>query len=168
MYGILPIGGTIPMPYSWPGSRDREGGHAIADILKGTVNPSGKLPDSFPIKYEDVPSAPTFPGVPEEEPVYSLYNDGIYVGYRYYDSFNVPTAYEFGFGLSYTTFEYSNLRLSNSTFSNKITVNVTLKNTGKVAGKEVVQLYLAAPSTEIEKPCSRIKRFCQNPVIETG
>ena len=146
----------------------QEGGHAIADILKGTVNPSGKLPDSFPIKYEDVPSAPTFPGVPEEEPVYSLYNDGIYVGYRYYDSFNVPTAYEFGFGLSYTTFKYSNLTLSNSTFSNKITVNVTVKNTGKVAGKEVVQLYLAAPLTEIEKPVHELKGFAKTRLLKPG
>jgi len=105
----------------------QEGGHAIADILKGVVNPSGKLPDTFPLKYEDIPSAPTFPGVPPEEPIYSLYNDGIYVGYRYYDSFDVPTAYEFGYGLSYTTFDYSDLKLSSASFFAKLTVTVTIK-----------------------------------------
>ncbi|MCP4412501.1 MAG: beta-glucosidase, partial [Gammaproteobacteria bacterium] len=82
----------------------QEGGHSIADIITGTVNPSGKLPDSFPMKYEDVPSASTFPGLPVEEPVNSFYTDGIYVGYRYFNSFNIPTAYEFGYGMSYTTF----------------------------------------------------------------
>ncbi len=71
-------------------------------------------------------------------------HDGIYVGYRYYDSFNVPTAYEFGYGLSYTTFEYSDLKLSSTNFSSKMKVTVTVKNTGKVAGKEIVQLYLCS------------------------
>jgi beta-glucosidase len=146
----------------------QEGGNAIADILTGAVNPSGKLPDSFPMKYEDVPSAPTFPGVPEEEPFYSLYNDGIYVGYRYYNSFNVPTAYEFGFGLSYTTFAYSDLKLSSDKFSSKMTVTVTVKNTGKVAGKEVVQLYLAAPLTEIEKPKHELKGFAKTKLLKPG
>ena len=146
----------------------QEGGHAIADILKGAVNPSGKLPDSFPLKYEDVPSAPTFPGVPPEEPVYSLYNEGIYVGYRYYDSFDVPIAYEFGYGLSYTTFAYSDLQLSSSSFSSKLLVTVTVKNTGKVAGKEVVQLYLAAPFTKIEKPVHELKGFAKTKLLKPG
>ena len=146
----------------------QEGGNAIADILTGAVNPSGKLPDSFPMKYEDVPSAPTFPGVPEEGPEYSLYNDGIYVGYRYYDSFNVPTAYEFGFGLSYTKFDYSDLQLSSDKFNSKMTVTVNVKNTGKVAGKEVVQLYLAAPSTKIEKPVHELKGFAKTKLLKPG
>ena len=146
----------------------QEGGYAIADILKGIVNPSGKLPDSFPIKYEDVPSAPTFPGVPEEEPIYSLYNDGIYVGYRYYDSFNVPTAYEFGYGLSYTSFDYSDLKLSSNSFSSNLKVTVTVKNAGKVAGKEVAQLYLAAPSTNIEKPVHELKGFAKTKLLKPG
>jgi beta-glucosidase len=85
----------------------QEGGYAVADILTGKVNPSGKLPDSFPLKYEDVPSSDTFPGKPVEEPVNSFYKEGIYVGYRYYDSYKVPTDYEFGYGLSYTNFKYS-------------------------------------------------------------
>ena len=146
----------------------QEGGRAVADILKGTVNPSGKLPDSFPVKYEDVPSASTFPGEPAEEPINSFYNEGIYVGYRYYDSFNVPTAYEFGYGLSYTTFEYSDLKLSSTRFSSKLKVTVTVKNTGKVAGKEVAQLYLAAPSTKIEKPVHELKGFAKTKLLKPG
>ena len=146
----------------------QEGGHAVADILKGAVNPSGKLPDSFPLKYEDVPSADTFPGVPPDDPYNSFYKEGIYVGYRYYDSFNVPTAYEFGYGLSYTTFEYSDLRLSNNTFSDKISATVTVKNTGKVAGKEVVQLYLAAPTTQIDKPADELKGFAKTKLLKPG
>ena len=146
----------------------QEGGHAVADILKGAVNPSGKLPDSFPMKYEDVPSASTFPGVPVEQPINSFYTDGIYVGYRYYNSFNVPTAYEFGFGLSYTTFDYSDLKLSSTSFSSKMKVTVTVKNTGKVAGKEVAQLYLAAPATEIEKPVQELKGFAKTKLLKPG
>jgi beta-glucosidase len=146
----------------------QEGGHAVADILKGSINPSGKLPDSFPMKYEDVPSANTFPGIPAEEPINSFYTEGVYVGYRYYNSFNLPTAYEFGFGLSYTTFQYSDLKLSSSTFSSKITASVTIKNTGKVAGKEVVQLYLAAPTTELEKPIHELKGFAKTKLLKPG
>lgn len=146
----------------------QEGGHAVADVLTGAVNPSGKLPDSFPIKYDDVPSAPTFPGEPPQEPSTSLYNDGIYVGYRYYDSFDVPTAYEFGFGMSYTKFAYSDLKLGSNQFASKMEVTVTVKNTGKVAGKEVVQLYLAAPSTEIEKPVHELKGFAKTRLLKPG
>ncbi len=120
------------------------------------------------MKYEDVPSATTFPGLPVEEPVNSFYTDGIYVGYRYYDSFNVPTAYEFGYGMSYTTFDYSNLKLSSTSFSSKMKVTVTVKNTGKVAGKEVAQLYLAAPSTEIEKPVQELKGFAKTKLLKPG
>ncbi|NOX66498.1 MAG: beta-glucosidase [Chlorobi bacterium] len=146
----------------------QEGGHAVADILKGEVNPSGKLPDSFPMKYKDVPSASTFPGLPVDEPVNSFYKEGIYVGYRYYDSFNVPTAYEFGYGMSYTTFDYSDLKLSSNTFTSKIKVAVTVTNTGKVAGKEIVQLYLSAPTTEIEKPVQELKGFAKTKLLEPG
>ncbi len=146
----------------------QEGGHSIADIITGTVNPSGKLPDSFPMKYEDVPSASTFPGLPVEEPVNSFYTDGIYVGYRYFNSFNIPTAYEFGYGMSYTTFDYSNLELNNTSFSSKMKVTVTVKNSGKVAGKEVVQLYLAAPGTEIEKPVQELKGFAKTKLLKPG
>jgi len=143
----------------------QEGGHAIADILKGAVNPSGKLPDSFPIKYEDVPSANTFPGDPVENPVNSFYKEGIYVGYRYYDTFKVPVSFEFGYGLSYTTFEYSNLRLSSKKFDHRINVTMTVTNTGSVTGKETVQLYLHAPSTEMEKPDQELKGFAKTNLL---
>ena len=146
----------------------QEGGHAVADILTGAVNPSGKLPDSFPLKYEDVPSADSFPGEPIEEPINSLYTEGIYVGYRYYDSFEIPTAYEFGFGMSYTTFNYSNLELSSKSFSSNLSVSVTVENNGKVAGKEIVQLYLSAPKTEIEKPKKELKGFAKTKLLQPG
>jgi beta-glucosidase len=146
----------------------QEGGYAVADIIKGTINPSGKLPDSFPMKYADVPSSESFPGIPANDPVNSFYEEGIYVGYRYYDSFNVPTAYEFGYGMSYTKFDYSNLKLSSNNFSNNIKVTVTVKNTGKVAGKEVVQLYLKTPSNEIEKPEKELKGFAKTKLLKPG
>jgi beta-glucosidase len=146
----------------------QEGGHAVADILTGKVNPSGKLPDSFPLKYEDVPSASSFPGLPVEAPVNSFYKEGIYVGYRYYNTFDVPVAYEFGYGLSYTTFEFSDIKLSNSVFRSKMKVTVTVKNTGKVAGKEVVQLYLAAPQDQIEKPQEELKGFAKTKLLKPG
>ncbi len=146
----------------------QEGGHAVADIIKGAVNPSGKLPDSFPMRYEDVPSASSFPGIPANDPINSFYEEGIYVGYRYYDSFNVPTAYEFGYGLSYTTFAYAGLKLSSDNFSSKMKVTMTVKNTGKVAGKEVVQLYLSAPSAVIEKPAQELKGFAKTKLLQPG
>jgi beta-glucosidase len=146
----------------------QEGGHAVANILKGKVNPSGKLPDSFPLKYEDIPSANSFHGLPADKPVNSFYKEGIYVGYRYYDSFNVPTAYEFGFGMSYTSFDYTDLKLSSKTFDSKIKISVKVKNTGKVAGKEVVQLYLAAPVDKIEKPEQELKAFGKTKLLQPG
>ncbi len=146
----------------------QEGGYAVAEIIKGKVNPSGKLPDSFPIKYEDVPSSESFPGIPAEDPINTFYEEGIYVGYRYYDSFNVPTAYEFGYGMSYTNFTYSELKLSDTNFNSKIKVSVTVKNTGKVAGKEVVQLYLNAPSVKLEKPEKELKGFAKTKLLKSG
>ena len=146
----------------------QEGGHAVADIFTGAVNPSGKLPDSFPLRYEDVPSADSFPGEPVDNPINSFYNEGIYVGYRYYDSFEVPTAYEFGYGLSYTSFAYSDLKLSSKSFDSKLEVNVTVKNIGNVAGKEIVQLYLNAPVTEIEKPVQELKGFAKTKLLKPG
>jgi beta-glucosidase len=146
----------------------QEGGNALVDILKGNVSPSGKLPMTFPVKYEDVPSAKTFPGEPANNPVNAPYDEGIYVGYRYYDSFSVPVAYEFGYGLSYTQFYYSDLKLSSFTFSDKIEVSLTVKNSGKTAGKEVVQLYLSAPQAEIEKPIQELKAFTKTRLLKPG
>lgn len=146
----------------------QEGGNAVADILSGNVNPSGKLPDTFPVRYNDVPSSKSFPGVPVENPVNSFYEEGVYVGYRFYDSFNIPVAYEFGYGLSYTTFTYSDLKLSSKIFKTYLKVSVTVKNTGKVAGKEVVQLYLHAPSNEIDKPEKELKGFVKTKLLKPG
>jgi len=146
----------------------QEGGNAVADILKGNISPSGKLPTTFPIAYKDVPSSKTFPAVAETAPENSIYSEGIYVGYRYYLTFDVPAAYEFGYGLSYTDFEYSNLKLSNTAFSGKMIATVSIKNTGKFSGKEVVQLYLAAPATEIEKPLYELKGYAKTRLLNPG
>jgi beta-glucosidase len=173
---ILNIGGVCETA-SWKNYPDailvswqpgQEGGYAITDVLKGAVNPSGKLPDSFPIKYDDVPSAATFPGEPAENPVNSFYKEGIYVGYRYFDTFHVPTSYEFGYGLSYTTFDYTNLKLSATVFSDLINVTVQIKNTGSVAGKEVVEFYLSAPTSGAEKPLQELKGFAKTKLLQPG
>ena len=146
----------------------QEGANALVDILKGKVNPSGKLTESFPVKYDDVPSSTTFPGEPKDNPVNAYYNEGIYVGYRYYGTFNVPVAYAFGYGLSYTQFQYSDIALNNNNVSNNINVSVKVKNTGKVAGKEVVQLYVSAPTAEIEKPVQELKAFAKTGLLKPG
>ncbi len=146
----------------------QEGGHAVADLLQGTVNPSGKLPDSWPLQYEDVPSAKSFPGEPTENPVNSFYQEGIYVGYRFYHTFQVPVAWEFGYGLSYTRFEYSGIRLSDRTFSGRMNVTVKVRNAGQVAGKEVAQLYLSAPSSQLEKPEMELKGFAKTRLLQPG
>jgi len=146
----------------------QEGANALVDILNGKVNPSGKLPMSFPMAYSDVPSAKTFPGEPANMPVNAIYKEGIYVGYRYYDTFKVPTAYEFGYGLSYTQFEYSNIQLSSKEFNNELTVKMNVKNTGKKEGKETVELYLHAPDVEIEKPIQELKGFAKTRLLKPG
>lgn len=157
----------------------QEGGNAIADILTGKVNPSGKLATTFPASYTDVPSAKSFPGnvfsdkiiktIITKQPYTEIpYDEGIYVGYRYYNTFNVKPAYEFGYGLSYTSFEYSNLKLSSSKFKDKLTAKVTITNTGKVAGKEVVQLYLSAPAGGLDKPAEELKAFAKTKLLKSG
>lgn len=164
---------------AWQGGQ--EAGNTLTDILTGKVNPSGKLPTTFPMSYDDVPSAKTFPG--EEIPggetrslgglitsreMEITFNDDIMVGYRHYLSNNVPTAYPFGFGLSYTTFEYDNLELSTNKFKEELTVKVTVKNTGKTAGKEVVQLYLTAPKAYLKKPIRELKGFAKTKLLESN
>ncbi len=188
---ILNIGGPVETA-SWKDLPDaillawqggQETGNSIADILSGKVDPSGKLAVTFPVKYEDVPSASTFPGkeLPTDQqangpmaafqrslPAEVTYNDGIYVGYRYYETFNVKPSYEFGYGLSYTTFDYSNIKLSSTRFSKSLTVTVDVKNTGSVEGKEVAELYITAPAKELDKPVIELKGFAKTRLLQPG
>lgn len=157
-----------------------EAGNAVVDVLSGKVNPSGKLATTFPAKYEDEPSAKTFPGkeFPEKAttgmmgmkaiPAEITYEEGIYVGYRYYNTFNVKPAYEFGYGLSYTNFTYSKAALSSTNFTKTITATVTITNSGHVAGKEVVQLYIAAPAGKLDKPAAELKAFAKTGLLQPG
>ncbi len=135
----------------------QEGGNALASILFGDISPSGKLPLTFPKKWEDTPVADSYPG--EKEVAY--YNEGIFVGYRWYDKKNIDPLFPFGYGLSYTTFEFSNLKLDKSSMSQDdvLTVSVTVKNTGKITGYEVVQLYISDKKASIEREVKSLKGF---------
>jgi len=185
---VLNIGGVIEIA-SWRDDADAillswqpglEGGNAIADLLSGKVNPSGKLATTFPINYDDVPSAKNFPGkeFPDQAatssfgikqiPAEVTYDEGIYVGYRYYNTYHIKTAYEFGYGLSYTKFSYSNLKISSSQFQGKLTASLTITNTGSVAGKEVVQVYISAPSIKLDKPNEELKAFAKTGLLKPG
>ena len=142
-----------------------ESGNALADVLTGKVNPSGKLPFSVPFKYADGPikTERQYPGIKEEGDAYwqTHYDEGVYVGYRWYDSKNVPVQWAFGHGLSYTTFEYSNAKASKSSMKADGTLKVTVdvKNVGDCDGAEVVQLYIADPVASIDRPSKELKGF---------
>lgn len=183
---ILNVGGVIEVA-SWRDQVDavllawlpgQEAGNAIADILSGKVNPSGKLPTSFLVRYEDDPTSEGFPGREYGEPIFLgfttarpaeiEYKEDVYVGYRAFDKRNITPAYEFGFGLSYTTFSYTRLKLSASSFKNKISASVVITNTGKVAGKEIAQLYLSAPSKTMDKPVQELKGFAKTRLLQPG
>jgi beta-glucosidase len=184
---VLNIGGVIEVA-SWRDEVDGillawqpglEAGNAITDVLSGKVDPSGKLATTFTMDYKDVPSAKNFPGkeFPDQAtgegfrkqmPAEVTYEDGIYVGYRYYSTFKVDPAYEFGYGLSYTTFKYSGLKISGPVFNGKLTASVTITNTGKVAGKEVAQLYLNAPAAKLDKPVLELKGFAKTRLLKPG
>ncbi|MHA1110071.1 MAG: glycoside hydrolase family 3 C-terminal domain-containing protein [Promethearchaeota archaeon] len=138
------------------------GGDAVARVLFGEVSPSGKLPVTYPKKLEDHPahkSEKLFPGDLEELKIY--YDDGIYVGYRYFDKENVEPQFPFGYGLSYTTFELSNLKVSTPKIekSGKFTVTVDVKNTGTRDGAEVVQVYLSDDEASVERPPKELQGF---------
>ncbi len=124
------------------------GGQAVADLIYGKRNPEGKLAETWPFVYEDVCTSSIY-GKGKD----ALYQEGIYVGYRYYDKANVKVRYPFGYGLSYTEFSYSNLRRSGNL------IFVTVENVGNVAGSEVVQLYIQMPQNEIHRPIREMKRF---------
>lgn len=132
----------------------QEGGDALARILFGKVNPSGKLPETFPQRLEDNPSYGNFPGDPDKV----IYGEGIYVGYRHYDKKNIEPLFPFGFGLSYTDFSYSNLQIEEAG-DKLVKATVKVKNTGLVPGKEVVQLYIRDMLSDIDKPEKELKGF---------
>lgn len=187
---VLNIGGVIETA-SWKAQPDailcawqagQEGGNSVADVLSGKASPSGKLPMTFPVKFEDAASSDNFPidmkanidlvnkGEKKNEVKnvdYTRYEEDIYVGYRYFDSFGKQVSYPFGYGLSYTTFEYANPAVKQD--DRLLTVTVEVKNTGKFAGKEVVQLYAAAPnSAKMNKPEKELKAFAKTRELKPG
>ncbi len=163
---ILTNGSAVAMPWinevdavteAWLGGQAGAGG--VCDAIFGTVNPSGKLAETFPVKLEDTPSLFNFPG----EEGNALYGERIFVGYRYYDERNIEPLFPFGHGLSYTTFEYSNISVSSETISDKddLIVSVNVKNTGDVIGKEVVQLYINDKESTLTRPKNELKQFAK-------
>lgn len=135
----------------------QEAGRAVADIVLGSVSPSGKLPLTWPKSLNEIPQMKSFPGEPRHDPQKIVYEEDIYVGYRYYDTFNIEPAYEFGYGLSYTLFEYKDVK----TFidNDYLVIQFKVKNIGKFAGKEVAQVYVRAPRGKIDKPYQELKGF---------
>lgn len=189
---VLNVGGVIETD-SWKALPDailcawqggQEGGNSVTDVLGGKVSPSGKLTMTFPIKLEDHASSANFPidlksdidivNANKDENRhnfkdvdYTRYEEDIYVGYRYFDSFGKQVSYPFGYGLSYTGFEYANpsIKVDNGTY----TVAIEIKNIGKMRGKEVVQLYVASPnSARMNKPEKELKAFAKTKELKPG
>jgi beta-glucosidase len=135
------------------------GGGAIADVLFGVVNPSGKLAETFPRRLEDTPAVLNYPG--ENGAV--RYGEGMYIGYRYYDVKDLDVLYPFGYGVSYTSYAYSNLRVSAQAFRDVdgLTVSVDVTNTGEVAGKEIVQVYVHDETARLSRPDKELKGFAK-------
>lgn len=143
-----------------------EAGHVIADIVSGKVNPSGKLATTWSLKYEDFPNGATFSHM-NGDTINEKYEEGIYVGYRYFDSFGVKTLYPFGYGLSYTVFEMKPDRVEVS--GNTVRVKVTVRNSGEqYAGKQVVQVYAACPQTERAKELKKLIGFQKTSLLAPG
>lgn len=130
-----------------------EGGNAIADVLLGNYNPSGKLPITFPKRWEDCSAYETY----KKYPARTYYADDIYIGYRHFDKYNIEPIFPFGFGLSYTTFEYSNINVADK--GDKYEVSIDLKNTGNMKGAEVVQLYVSQKNPKVDRPIKELKAF---------
>ena len=165
-------GSPVSMPWAdkadaivqgWYGGT--ESGNALADVLTGKVNPSGRLPFTIPYKYEDGPikTERQYPGIKEEGDQFwqTHYDEGVYIGYRWYDSKEVAPQFAFGHGLSYSTFEYSGAKVSKSSMKadGSVKVSVDVKNTGSCDGAEVVQLYIADPVASIDRPSKELKGF---------
>ena len=187
---VMNIGGVIETA-SWKGQPDaillawtpgQEVGNSVADVLTGKSNPSGKLSMTFPLSYLDIPSSANFPyngqvqqqqgrgfggrNIGNKDIDYTNYAEGIWVGYRYFNTAGVEVSYPFGYGLSYTTFSYSKptVKAKNGGFE----ATITVKNTGKVAGKEVAQVYVAAPSGSLDKPEKELKAFAKTNLLQPG
>jgi beta-glucosidase len=142
----------------------QEGGHALADIIFGDVNPSGKLPITFPKRFEDSAVYGTYPGTKAK----AEYKEGIFVGYRHFDKYDIEPLFPFGFGLSYTSFDYTNLKLNSSQINStdSLLVQVTVKNTGPRSGDEIIQLYLRDIQASVEREDKSLKGFtrvCMKP-----
>lgn len=189
--GVIETQSWISQPdavlISWlPG---QEGGNSVADIISGKESPSGRLPMTWPLSYNDVPSKNDFPDpdeISDDELMNSLkgfaelrtegsrknfdittYNDGIYVGYRYYTTKNIPVSFPFGYGMSYTSFEYGKPNVEKDGNGN-IKVSVNVRNNGKMAGKEVVQVYVSAPGKDMDKPARELKGFAKTKRLAVG
>ncbi len=184
---ILNMGNVIETA-SWKSQPDailmawqpgQEGGNSVADVLVGKQNPSGKLTMTFPLSLTDVPSSQNYPHMGIEEPQgwwaprkpvkntdYTLHSEGINVGYRYFNTAGVGVSYPFGYGMSYTTFAYSKPVVKAT--KDGFTATITVTNTGSVAGKEAVQLYVSAPAGGLEKPAQELKSFAKTRTLAPG
>ena len=190
---VLNTGGAVETA-SWKNLPDaillawqpgQEGGNSVADVLLGKENPSGKLTMTWPNDFNDHASSQNFPRAesfeldlstflgteaaakdPVETYDWTNHKEGIYVGYRWFDKQNVKVSYPFGYGLSYTTFAYTNAKVAND--GKNITVSVEVKNTGKATGKEVVQVYASAPAKTMDKPVQELKAYAKTAKLEPG
>ncbi|MGQ1787660.1 MULTISPECIES: glycoside hydrolase family 3 C-terminal domain-containing protein [unclassified Saccharicrinis] len=163
---VLTNGSAVAMPWvkdveavleAWLGGQAGAGG--VADVLFGKVNPSGKLAETFPVRLEDTPAFLNFPG--EQGDV--LYGERIFVGYRYYDKKKIEPLFPFGHGLSYTKFEYTDIKVSSKNITDKdvLEITVTVKNTGSIVGKEIVQLYVSDTECTLQRPEKELKKFAK-------
>ena len=168
MGGIVDLTQFVALPdailHAWMGGQEM--GNSLADVLTGKVNPSGKLPLTWALKYADYPSADNFP-LSDGDSAYVRYAEDVMVGYRHFNTQGIKVLYPFGFGLSYTTFAYNNLKIDVSGEQIKVSADIT--NTGKVAGREVVQLYVSKPAIDgLLMPAKELKAFTKTKLLNPG
>ncbi len=182
---LLNIGGVIETA-TWKDLPDaillvwqpgQEGGLAIANIISGKVNPSGKLPMTFPVKYTDVYASKNFPGTVLDTTKSTnlfagvasevVYEEDIFVGYRYFDTYKITPSFPFGFGLSYTKFAFTGFKVEQLT-DGSLKINCSVTNSGKTDGKEVVQVYVSAPGGKLKKPDKELKAFAKTKLLRAG